>query len=142
MATLQKELVRVGKSVDRILSAYQEGLVSLEQLRERIPPLRPSHRAVACGHSGEAGSTSRARRAEYPISWVHNWTGSGVRDHPWFSALGNVGDTNIFRPCDGISEFSCLFVTLFAKTSIVRLQPGEYPGCCEIGMKDHADELW
>ena len=37
---LQKEIIRVGKSVERILSAYQEGLVSLEQLRERMPPLR------------------------------------------------------------------------------------------------------
>ena len=37
---LQRELVRVGKSIERVLTAYQEGLVSLEQLRERMPPLR------------------------------------------------------------------------------------------------------
>ena len=43
---LQKEIIRVGKSVERILSAYQEGLVSLEQLRERMPPLRQREQAL------------------------------------------------------------------------------------------------
>ena len=38
--TVQRELVRVDKSIDRLLTAYQEGLVSLEQLRERMPRLR------------------------------------------------------------------------------------------------------
>jgi site-specific DNA recombinase len=36
----QSELIRVGKSLERLLTAYQEGLLSLEQLRERIPALR------------------------------------------------------------------------------------------------------
>jgi len=44
--TLQRELVRVGKSVERVLTAYQEDLVSLEQLRERMPPLRQREQAV------------------------------------------------------------------------------------------------
>ncbi len=43
---LQKEIIRVGKSVERILSAYQEGLVSLDQLRERMPPLRQREQAL------------------------------------------------------------------------------------------------
>jgi site-specific DNA recombinase len=43
---VQKELARVGKSVERILNAYQEGLVSLEQLRERMPPLRQQEQAL------------------------------------------------------------------------------------------------
>ena len=38
--TVQRELVRVGKSIERLLTAYQEDLVSLEQLRERMPRLR------------------------------------------------------------------------------------------------------
>jgi site-specific DNA recombinase len=38
--SLQRELIRVGKSVGRILTAYQEDLFSLEQLRERMPALR------------------------------------------------------------------------------------------------------
>jgi site-specific DNA recombinase len=43
---LQRELTSVGKSIERILSAYQEGLVSLEQLRERMPPLRQREQAL------------------------------------------------------------------------------------------------
>jgi site-specific DNA recombinase len=38
--SLQSELTRVGNSLERLLTAYQEGLLSLEQLRERIPALR------------------------------------------------------------------------------------------------------
>ncbi len=38
--SLQSELTRVGKSLERLLTAYQEGLLSLEQLRERMPALR------------------------------------------------------------------------------------------------------
>jgi site-specific DNA recombinase len=38
--SLQRELTRVGKSIERLLIAYQEELLSLEQLRERMPLLR------------------------------------------------------------------------------------------------------
>jgi site-specific DNA recombinase len=38
--------VRVGKSIERPLTAYQEDLLSLEQLRERIPPLRQREQAL------------------------------------------------------------------------------------------------
>src|SRR5713226_3703872 len=38
--SLRRELTRVGKSLERLLTAYQEELLSLEQLRERIPSLR------------------------------------------------------------------------------------------------------
>jgi site-specific DNA recombinase len=44
--TLQRESVRVGKSIERVLTAYQEDLLSLEQLRERMPPLRQRERAL------------------------------------------------------------------------------------------------
>jgi site-specific DNA recombinase len=37
---LQRELIRVGKGIERLLNAYQEGLLSIEQLRERMPGLR------------------------------------------------------------------------------------------------------
>jgi site-specific DNA recombinase len=43
---LQRDLVRVGKSIERMLTAYQEELLSLEQLRERMPPLRQRERAL------------------------------------------------------------------------------------------------
>lgn len=37
---LQRELTRVGKGIERLVNAYQEELLSLEQLRERMPLLR------------------------------------------------------------------------------------------------------
>ena len=38
--SLQRELTHVGKGIERLLTAYQEGLLSIEQLRERMPALR------------------------------------------------------------------------------------------------------
>src|ERR1700745_3052680 len=35
--SLQRELTHVGKGIERLLNAYQEGLLSIEQLRERMP---------------------------------------------------------------------------------------------------------
>src|ERR1700738_1745748 len=44
--SLQRELTHVGKGIERLLSAYQEGLMSIEQLRERMPTLRQREQAV------------------------------------------------------------------------------------------------
>jgi site-specific DNA recombinase len=44
--SLQRELVHVGKSIERLLSAYQEALMSIEQLRERMPGLRQREQAL------------------------------------------------------------------------------------------------
>jgi site-specific DNA recombinase len=38
--SLQRELAHVGKGIERLISAYQEALMSIEQLRERMPILR------------------------------------------------------------------------------------------------------
>ena len=38
--TLERELVRVDKAIERLVSAYQEELLSLEELRQRMPDLR------------------------------------------------------------------------------------------------------
>jgi len=38
--SLQRELIHVRKGIERLLNAYQEGLLSIEQLRERMPALR------------------------------------------------------------------------------------------------------
>jgi len=43
---LRRDLARLEKSMDRLLSAYQEGLVSLDQLRSRMPELRKQQQAV------------------------------------------------------------------------------------------------
>jgi len=37
---LSQELQRVGRQIDKLLDAYQEGLLKLEELRERVPTLR------------------------------------------------------------------------------------------------------
>jgi site-specific DNA recombinase len=37
---LQRELAHVGKGIERLLNAYQEALMSIEELRERMPALR------------------------------------------------------------------------------------------------------
>lgn len=45
-ACLRRDHVRLEKSMDRLLNAYQEGLVTLEQLRSRMPELRKQQQAV------------------------------------------------------------------------------------------------
>jgi site-specific DNA recombinase len=40
-AELDRELVRVHKSMERLLTAYQEDLLSLDELRRRMPKPRP-----------------------------------------------------------------------------------------------------
>ena len=44
--SLQRELVHIGKSIERLLSAFQEALMSIEQLRERMPALRQREQAL------------------------------------------------------------------------------------------------
>ena len=43
---LQRELTRVGKGIERLVNAYQEELLSLEQLRERMPLLRQREQSL------------------------------------------------------------------------------------------------
>src|SRR5215472_14363033 len=43
---LRRDHARLTKSMDRLLNAYQEGLVSLEQLRCRMPELRKQQQAL------------------------------------------------------------------------------------------------
>jgi site-specific DNA recombinase len=43
---LQREQIRIQKNTDRLLTAYQEGLATLEQLRQRMPDLRRQEQAV------------------------------------------------------------------------------------------------
>jgi site-specific DNA recombinase len=44
--TLQRELARVQKSADRLMTAYQEDLLSLDDLRRRMPELRKREQAI------------------------------------------------------------------------------------------------
>jgi site-specific DNA recombinase len=43
--TLHRQLTRIRKSMDRLLTAHQEGLISLDELRERMPNLRRREQA-------------------------------------------------------------------------------------------------
>ena len=43
---LRREQTRLEKSIERLLTAYQESLLSLDELRKRIDPLRKQHGAV------------------------------------------------------------------------------------------------
>jgi site-specific DNA recombinase len=58
---LEREQARLEKNMDRLLNAYQEGLVSLEQLRARMPELRKQQQAVqAERQSLQAAATDQA----------------------------------------------------------------------------------
>jgi site-specific DNA recombinase len=45
-ATLQQEQTRLHNSLDRLITAYQEQLLTLEQLRQRLPELQRQQKAV------------------------------------------------------------------------------------------------
>jgi site-specific DNA recombinase len=60
--SLQRELTHVGKGTERLLTAYQEGLLSLEQLRERMPALRHRQQTLSAELQAIADRTNdRAR---------------------------------------------------------------------------------
>jgi site-specific DNA recombinase len=44
--SLQRELTHVGKGIERLLNAYQEGLLSIDQLRERMPLLHQRQKTL------------------------------------------------------------------------------------------------
>ena len=48
---LQRDLTRHRKSMDRLLTAYQEDLLSLDELRRRMPELRQRERALQRSYS-------------------------------------------------------------------------------------------
>ena len=61
--TLHRDLVRVQKSMERLLTAYQEDLLSLEELRRRMPALR--QRELALHAEVESLSTQFSDQAAY-----------------------------------------------------------------------------
>ena len=59
---LAKAITRVQKGADRLLDAYQEGLLSLEQLRRRMPELKKRESALRTGlQTVEASVVDRER---------------------------------------------------------------------------------
>jgi site-specific DNA recombinase len=55
---LQRDLTHVGKGIERLLNAYQEGLLSIEQLRERMPVLRQRQQALTAELQAIADQTN------------------------------------------------------------------------------------
>ena len=43
---VEKEIARISKSIEKLLDAYQEGLIQLEELRRRMPGLRKRQEAL------------------------------------------------------------------------------------------------
>jgi site-specific DNA recombinase len=59
---LAREHTRVANSLDRLMTAYQQELVTLDELRERIPMLRKQQHAIALERqSRELASADQAR---------------------------------------------------------------------------------
>jgi len=57
---LSKELTRVQKGIEKLLDAYQEGLLQLEELRKRVPELRKREEALKSElHSLEAAAADQ-----------------------------------------------------------------------------------
>ena len=56
--SLHRELTHVGKGIERLLTAYQEGLLSLEQLRERMPTLRHRQQTLSAELQAIADQTN------------------------------------------------------------------------------------
>ena len=60
--TLRREQSRLERCSDRLISAYQEGLVTLPQLRHRMPELRKQAQAVESElHSLEMATLDQAK---------------------------------------------------------------------------------
>jgi site-specific DNA recombinase len=60
--TLRREHVRLGKNIERLITAYQEGLLSLSQLRERMPELNKRAKTVQAEmQSIEAGAMDEVK---------------------------------------------------------------------------------
>jgi site-specific DNA recombinase len=58
---LRRDLIRIRKNIDRLLTAYQEGLLSLDELRERIPNLRRREQADRISGSALRKGTAPCR---------------------------------------------------------------------------------
>jgi site-specific DNA recombinase len=56
--SLQRELIHVGKGIERLLNAYQEGLLSIEQLRDRMPGLRQRKQTLRAERQAIADQTN------------------------------------------------------------------------------------
>jgi len=98
---LRREQARVEKSSERLVTAYQEGLVTLSQLRQRMPTLQKQTHAVESGSTiSEDGGDGRG---EIPATggephWVSQQVAitsrrDGHRSSPADSSTSSEGAT-------------------------------------------------
>ena len=71
-ADLRHRLIRVRKSIDRLVTAYQEELISIDELRDRTPELRRQEQAV---HRELQSAVDRARDRETWLRLAKTLTG-------------------------------------------------------------------
>ena len=55
---LQRDLARLQKSIERVLTAYQEDLLSVDELRHRMPDLRQREHAIRAELQSNADQTT------------------------------------------------------------------------------------
>jgi site-specific DNA recombinase len=74
LEALQRELVRIRKGIERLLTAYQEDLLSLDELRSRMPELRrrerTAHAELSSLTSQESEKATYLRLAETVSSFL------------------------------------------------------------------------
>ena len=58
---IERELIRNGKGIAKLLDAYQEGLLELDELRQRVPRLRTRERALKAEQEALQAATLEKR---------------------------------------------------------------------------------
>ena len=58
---IERELIRNGKGIAKLLDAYQEGLLELDELRQRVPRLRTRERALKAEQEALQAATQEKR---------------------------------------------------------------------------------
>jgi site-specific DNA recombinase len=78
--SLERELIRVSKSMGRLLTAYQEDLVSLDELRCRMPELRAREQATRAELQAIIDQTAdRMSFCAWPKPWLPSSSGCASR---------------------------------------------------------------
>ncbi len=87
---LRREQVRVEKSRERLVTAYQEGLVTLSQLRQRMPALQKQTQAVESElQSLKIGRWTKQNTCNWQRAWRDFAVSSGYEPTCWISGCGN-----------------------------------------------------
>lgn len=128
--SLGREQSRLAKNMDRLLTAYQEGLMSLDQLRGRMPELRKQEQAVQS--ELQSLQTTAADETKY-LRLIHTLGDFRARLHANAGALSVKDRQTILRLL--VKEVLVDKDTLTIRHSIPMPNPG--PGASGGGQPDH-----